>query len=147
MYVIYKIIHRLTHLHVPSIFTTALLVSNYLVWLYGIVPEVFALHILLMSILIYISILLLLLNQKPTYLYIAALTFGLGISTSSFNYSDGTLITLSSCYIMEKISLTIKNYFISYLLDWRGSFRICGFLCRLYHSTRHLVKPNHVAEY
>lgn len=121
MYVIYKIIHRLTHSHVPSIFTTALLVSNYLVWLYGIVPEVFALHILLMSILIYISILYYF-KPKVTYLYIAALTFGLGIS----HHHLIILMVPSSLYLLvtswKKISLTIKNYFYLVLSGLAGLF-------------------------
>ncbi|MBP9797557.1 DUF2723 domain-containing protein [Candidatus Woesebacteria bacterium] len=79
LFIVHKLVFRITTSQAAAVCTTLLLAGNYLIWLYGIVPEVFAMHIFLMTTLLYISVLF---YFKPSskYLYMAALIYGLGIS-------------------------------------------------------------------
>ena len=77
--VVYYIIVKITKDKLPSIIAAATLGSTYLFWLYGIVPEVFALNALLMSLLLYISFWF---SEEPTVkkLYGIAVLIGLGLA-------------------------------------------------------------------
>ena len=79
LYMVYLIMNRLTRSRLISFISGALLASNYLLWLYGVVPEVFALHLLLISISMYVSVLYYF-RPQIKYLYYLVFILALGIS-------------------------------------------------------------------
>lgn len=73
------LIYRLTRSRVASLLASATLAFTYVFWLYGIVPEVFALNAFLTSLILYTAYLY---TRHPsrTYIYAIALLMGLGLA-------------------------------------------------------------------
>ena len=107
---VYLIMNRLTRSRLISFISGALLASNYLLWLYGVVPEVFALHLLLISISMYVSVLYYF-RPQIKYLYYLVFILALGISHHHLILtmlpSTLFLIIVGSSGISR---VTIKNY-------------------------------------
>ena len=110
LYMVYLIMNRLTRSRLISFISGALLASNYLLWLYGVVPEVFALHLLLISISMYVSVLYYF-RPQIKYLYYLVFILALGISHHHLILtmlpSTLFLIIVGSSGISR---VTIKNY-------------------------------------
>jgi len=103
--VIFVILEKITKNFWISVISICTLSFTYLFWLYSIVPEVFGLNTLFITLLIYISLLIL---DKPTKrrFYALALVFGLSLS------HHHTILFLSPAllYIIYKSRKALRTY-------------------------------------
>lgn len=83
IFVVYKIVRKLTNNFPVSIFSAVILAFSQIFWLYALVAEVFALNNLISAIFIYFTIKYSLEAEKtslPKQVFLLALIFGLGLS-------------------------------------------------------------------
>jgi hypothetical protein len=150
-FLIYKILSLYKVNKTISLYTPLFFSSIYLVWLYSIVSEVFALHLFLITLVVYAGFKYNLTNKK-NYLILFYLAFGLGLAhhhtivifTLPFILTNRKFIVREIIFIFIFLPIYLYPIFSSMNnppLDWENSQTLIGLLRLFTRYSYGIISP------